>query len=225
MGTTMRICCRKRAVASLSANALTALFSLSGIAIPQGANAAEELVPHSTRPVPTQVASAVDQNQGAPPEVIPTPEQSFLPPLGNDAEIVHSALSRPQPGTPPVPALTPGEAWLQGPGTTRLWGASISSWEAPALCHRPLYFEDENLERHGRSFGIFQPAVSAAHLAGRAAVWPYLAGAYPPHECIYTLGRDRPGSCTDYRLYRPPVSVRGAVYQGAAVTGLSFVVP
>lgn len=221
----MRSSCRNRASASLGASTLAALCSLAGIAIPAGANAAEGLVPGSTRPVPTQVVSAVDQNQVAPAEVIPTLEQSFLPPLGNDAEIVHSALSRPQPMTPPAPALAASEAWLQGPGTTRLWGASISAWEAPALCHRPLYFEDENLERHGRSFGIFQPAVSAAHFAGRAAVWPYLAGAFPPHECIYTLGRDRPGSCTDYRLYRPPVSVRGTVYQGAAVTGLSFVVP
>ena len=98
-------------------------------------------------------------------------------------------------------------------------------WEAPAFCHRPLYFEDENLERHGRSFGLVQPAVSAAHFAGRGLVWPYLAGAFPPHECIYTLGRERPGSYAPYRLYRPPLSARGAAYQAAAVTGLSFVVP
>ena len=114
---------------------------------------------------------------------------------------------------------------MQGPGTTRLWGTSISFWEAPAFCHRPLYFEDENLERHGRSFGILQPAVSAGHFVGRAAVWPYLAGAFPPHECIYTLGRERPGSYAPYQLYRPPVSLRGALYEGAAITGLSYVVP
>jgi hypothetical protein len=107
----------------------------------------------------------------------------------------------------------------------RLWEQSVSMWEAPAFCHRPLYFEDENLERHGRSFGLVQPAVSAAHFAGRGLVWPYLAGAFSPHECIYTLGRERPGSCAAYRLYRPPLSARGTAYQAAAVTGLSFVVP
>src|SRR5262245_6274751 len=74
-------------------------------------------------------------------------------------------------------------AVLQRSGTHRLWADAVHPWEAPALCHGPLYFEDENLERRGRSFGLAQPAVSAAHFAGRIAAWPYLAGAYPPHEC------------------------------------------
>ena len=114
---------------------------------------------------------------------------------------------------------------MQGAGTTRPWGLSASAWEVPAFCHRPLYFEDENLERHGHSFGLVQPAVSAGHFIGRGAAWPYLAGAFPPHECIYTLGRERPGSCAPYRLYRPPVSVCGAVYEAAAIAGVSFIVP
>ena len=56
-------------------------------------------------------------------------------------------------------------------------------------------------------------------------MWPYLAGAFPPHECIYTLGRGRPGTYTPYGLYRPPVSVRGAIYEAGAVAGLAFLVP
>jgi hypothetical protein len=221
----MRNCSWKRAFASFYASAVAVWVATSGVGIPSGANAAEGLASASKSPVPTLVVSAQVQDPASEPEVIPAPHQSLAPPLGNDAQIVERALLRPHPASTPVAVLDQGEAWLQGPGTTRMWGTSISSWEAPALCHRPLYFEDENLERHGRSFGLFQPAVSAAHFAGRAAVWPYLAGAYPPHECIYTLGRERPGSCAAYRLYRPPISLRGAVYQGAAVTGLSFVVP
>jgi hypothetical protein len=146
-------------------------------------------------------------------------------PARDDAALITSVLARPQPQDQAASKLGSDEALLQGAGTTRPWGMSASAWEAPAFCHRPLYFEDENLERHGHSFGLAQPAVSAAHFVGRGLAWPYLAGAFPPHECIYTLGRERPGSYAPYRIYRPPVSVRGAVYEGAAIAGLSFVVP
>jgi hypothetical protein len=143
----------------------------------------------------------------------------------DDAALVALAATRPQPKDQPAPKLGAEESLLQSAGITRPWAMSVSAWEAPAFCHRPLYFEDENLERHGRSYGLVQPAVSAGHFAGRLVAWPYLAGAFPPHECIYTLGRERPGSCAPYRLYRPPVSVHGAIYEAAAITGLSFVVP
>jgi hypothetical protein len=185
--------------------------------------AGNEALATMRQPVPAQIVSVAAQDEAAQPEAIVAPKAT-LPAL-NDAELIERALARPQPQDPAASAIDKGEALQQGPGTTRLWGMSASAWEAPAFCHRPLYFEDENLERHGRSFGIFQPAVSAAHFTGRAVTWPYLAGAFPPHECIYTLGRERPGSYVPYRLYRPPVSVRGAVYEGAAIAGLSFVVP
>lgn len=119
----------------------------------------------------------------------------------------------------------PDEALFQPTGSSRLWGDSHYSWDAPALCHRPLYFEEENLERYGRSYGLLQPAVSVAHFSGRVAALPYLMGAYPPHECIYTLGRTPPGSYEPYHWYRPPASARGAVLQAGAVTGLIFLVP
>jgi hypothetical protein len=181
--------------------------------------------PATTRPAPARVVSVELPNQVAPAEPVPAPVKQRVLPTHDDAELIGKALIRLHPQDSPAKQLDPGEALMQGPGTTRLWGTSVSFWEAPVFCHRPLYFEDENLERHGRSFGLFQPAVSAAHFAGRTAVWPYLAGAYPPHECIYTLGRERPGSCAPYRLYRPPVSLRGALYEGAAIAGLSYVVP
>ena len=60
---------------------------------------------------------------------------------------------------------------------------------------------------------------------GRGLAWPYLAGAFPTHEYVYTLGRDQPGTYAPYRLYRPPVSVRGAAYEAATAAGLSFIVP
>jgi hypothetical protein len=176
------------------------------------------------RAVPVRVIS-VQPHESTRAEIPAPAERQGTLPARDDAEMIARVMARPQPEMRPASQLDVGEALGHGPGTTRPWGMSVSAWEAPAFCHRPLYFEDENLERHGRSLGLLQPAASTAHFAGRMLAWPYLAGAYSPHECIYTLGRERPGSYAAYRLYRPPVSVRGALYEGAAVAGLSFIVP
>lgn len=170
------------------------------------------------------LVSALVSQPATLPESIPAPAQLYATSTHYE-DLIGRVLARPRPTEPPARRLELGDDLVHGPGMIRLWEQSVSMWEAPAFCHRPLYFEDENLERHGRSFGLAQPAVSAVHFAGRGMAWPYLAGAFPPHECIYTLGRERPGSCAAYRLYRPPLSARGAAYQAAAVTGLSFVVP
>jgi hypothetical protein len=194
------------------------------------AHGAETAGSPPSRPVAAQVVAVELERQPLPAEAVrapanPVPAKQSAMPAYDDMQLIERALGRVQPKDQPAKELEKDEALLQGAGTTRLWGMSASLWEAPAFCHRPLYFEDENLERHGRSYGIFQPAVSAAHFTGRGLVWPYLAGAFPPHECIYTLGRERPGSCAAYRFYRPPVSACGAAYEAAAITGLSYVVP
>lgn len=99
------------------------------------------------------------------------------------------------------------------------------SWEAPALCHGPLYFEEINLERYGHHVPVVQPILSAAHFFGRLPALPYLWGAKPRHGCYYTLGHYRPGDCVPHHLHRPPLSLRGAAYQAAATTGFLFAVP
>ena len=146
-------------------------------------------------PIPARIVSVSQQVQPPVPEPVAPGAASPIPFGGDDAAVIGQALARPQPQDQPAAKLGSDEALMQGAGTTRPWGLSASAWEAPAFCHRPLYFEDENLERHGHSFGLVQPAVSAGHFLGRGVAWPYLAGAFPPHECIYTLGRERPGSC------------------------------
>jgi hypothetical protein len=110
-------------------------------------------------------------------------------------------------------------------GTNRPWPLSCHAWEAPAVCHRPLYFEEPNLERHGWTHGIAQPLVSAAHFFGTIPALPYLMAAEPCRRCVYTLGHDRPGSCAPYRLHRPPLSLRGAAAEAAVVTGLIWAIP
>ena len=108
----------------------------------------------------------------------------------------------------------------------RGWANSCYAWTAPALAHRPLYFEEVNLERYGLTrCGRLQPIASGAHFFGNALILPYHVGAVPAHRCIYTLGHYRPGSCVPYRRHWPPVSLAGAANQGLTVTTLFFAIP
>jgi hypothetical protein len=110
----------------------------------------------------------------------------------------------------------PGRAWEQ---TTYLWKAS-------ALCHKPLYFEDEQLERYGHSFApCAQPFISGAHFFGTLPVLPYCMGVSPPLECEYALGHYRPNSCAPYMINPVPISARGALIQAGAVAGTAAALP
>ena len=112
--------------------------------------------------------------------------------------------------------MAPGRCWCQ---TTYLWKAS-------ALCHKPLYFEEEQLERYGHSCRpCFQPFVSGAHFFCTLPVLPYCMGVEPPMECIYALGHYRPGSCAPYMINPVPLSCRGALFQAGAVTGAAAAIP
>lgn len=107
-----------------------------------------------------------------------------------------------------------------GMGYSRTWMMTAFQWQATAFCHRPLYFEEPNLERLGYSHGFCQPLVSAGHFFGRIPALPYLMHADPYCECDYTLGEFRPGSCAPYLCQRPPVSGHGTVAQAVVTTAL-----
>jgi hypothetical protein len=162
---------------------------------------------------------APDTNAGA--ETVP---DNYLRPIGE----VNLAVASPEEKLPTDYAaryFDRAGVDRQVIGTSRPWSMSLESWQPTALCHRPLYFEEVNLERYGKSFGIAQPAISAVDMFGRVLAFPYLVGATRPRECIYTLGQGRPGNYMPFYLHRPPVSVRGGLLQATAVTGMAFVVP
>lgn len=100
-------------------------------------------------------------------------------------------------------------------------------WVSPASRHKPLYFEQPNLERYGTHAGgtCLASAAATARFVGHALTLPYQMGAHGPSECIYTLGVYRPGNCTPHFFHIKPLSPKGLLYQGAAVTGLVFLFP
>jgi len=110
--------------------------------------------------------------------------------------------------------------------TTRLWPTAPYAWVAPALCHRPLYFEEPGLERHGHSLcPPLQPVISGAHFLSTVPTLPYRIVAEGRRECTYTLGHYRPGSPAPAMHYRLPRRLDAAIVQGAVATGLVFLIP
>jgi hypothetical protein len=108
----------------------------------------------------------------------------------------------------------------------RCWDQITYQWKASALCHKPLYFEDEQLERYGHSFSpAFQPFISGAHFFCTLPVLPYCMGVEPPCECIYALGHYRPGSCTPYMCNPIPLSARGALFETGGVWAAAAILP
>jgi hypothetical protein len=100
----------------------------------------------------------------------------------------------------------------------REWLPVKMTWKASNACHKPLYFQDVNLERYGHTAGpIAQPVISTAHFFVNIAVLPYKMGIHPPTECQYALGYYRPGNCAPWIIPPVPLSLRGALFEAGAI--------
>ncbi len=80
------------------------------------------------------------------------------------------------------------------------WMQQSYAWVAPTFRHKPLYFEQTNLERYG--YGpkrCWQPIASGAHFFGSVGLFPYKLITQHPYEKVYTLGNNRPGDCVPYQ--------------------------
>jgi hypothetical protein len=108
----------------------------------------------------------------------------------------------------------------------RAWPQVTYMWKASGLCHKPLYFEQVQLERSGHSAGpVLDPIVAGAHFFGTFPILPYKMGLTTPNECIYTLGHYRPGSCAPYMIPAVPFTWRAAAFEAGAWTGGALVIP
>ena len=103
---------------------------------------------------------------------------------------------------------------------SRDWAPLTMTWKASALCHKPLYFEQIQLERYGHTSGPWsQPFLSGGHFILNIAALPYKMGINPMNECQYALGYYRPGSCAPWLLSPIPLSLRGAAAEAGAIFG------
>lgn len=112
----------------------------------------------------------------------------------------------------------------RGGSPYRSWTPQVVTWKASNLCHKPLYFENIQLERYGHSRGpIAQPIHSTLHFFTRLVALPYMTGICPPNECEYALGYFRPGNCAPWLKEPVPISLQGIRREALFVTGAAFV--
>ena len=107
--------------------------------------------------------------------------------------------------------------------TGRSWVPQTVTWKASNLCHKPLFFENVQLERYGHSHGPFlQPVHSTVHFFSSIALAPYNMGITPANECQYALGFYRPGNCAPWLREPFPISLAGARFQASSLTAGAF---
>jgi hypothetical protein len=136
-------------------------------------------------------------------------------------------------GSLPGDADVRPEGFIESPplefADPRQWGgwADVNfEWSATMLCHRPLYFEQVNVERYGYTVSpLLQPAISGAHFFLTIPTMPYKLVAQPPRECVYTLGYYRAGSRVPRRWHHVNWDPTAATVEGLVVTGLVFLIP
>lgn len=108
---------------------------------------------------------------------------------------------------------------------THNWPTLSYSWEASAVPHNPLYFEDANLERYGYSYGILQPWISGGRFFLNVIFLPYKITAHPPREIQYPLGYYRPGDMAPPVREIEPLKPLPAVVEAAFVVGMIIILP
>lgn len=187
---------------------------------------------------PTPNPPAAAQNQ-APPIIAPAPTASELIPVPAEtvepkpfAPLSLSSIGRATTSiTPPAGERPRNLAALAQPADpqplahlgepARVTAPYYSTPRVPDFTHRPLYFEERALERNGRTIGVLQPGLSAAHFFGTIPVLPYKMGAQPPSRPMYTgNGIDPP---SDHLSVRD--RVRGVMAEAGVVLGLNYILP
>ena len=99
-------------------------------------------------------------------------------------------------------------------------------WMAAELSHRPLYFEDAMLERHGQTrHPLVQPMASGARFFLTFPVLPYAMTVDRPCTTRSTLGDFRPGTCAPLLLQRPPLQADAGLVEAGMWVGLIFLIP
>ena len=99
------------------------------------------------------------------------------------------------------------------------FASTVKTWRSPNMKHRPLYFEDPNLERYGHTHPRLQPIISGAHFFSSVALLPYNSSVTPSTTCKYSIGHDRPGDCVPTIREKHPFNARAALRQAAVVAG------
>jgi hypothetical protein len=125
----------------------------------------------------------------------------------------------------PAKSIPPGSSGDSVPIPNVLWPPMRPGY-VTCFQHRPLYFEEPNLERYGYSCGILQPAASTAKFYCNVVALPYKMAVDPPCSCVSTCRYPcPPGTCAPPVRECPPCDCLGAAAEVGTIAGLILLVP
>jgi hypothetical protein len=93
------------------------------------------------------------------------------------------------------------------------------------FCYQPLYFEEPNLERYGRSCGHLQPALSGMRFFATIPALPYAMTVHRPKQPYIWRWPYEAGWGAPRVRELPPLDAKAGLVQASLLTGLIFVVP
>jgi hypothetical protein len=179
-------------------------------------------------PVIRLVRLARQPERAAVDEVLPRARQPLGPELirNIDPRSFDSISTDLEPASGLMPTDQATEVFQPGPLSPEGVTWKPFYWSASEIWHRPLYFDDVQLERYGQTRApLLQPVLSGAHFFGTLPIIPYKTGLDRPFEMVSTLGYYRPGSpapCVGRRL---PWQWDAALIQAGAVVSGVFILP
>ncbi len=162
----------------------------------------------------------------------PTPRKNYLPEQKPISQISIDVTSKAKAGSSLRPETLAGTPTAELPavmGATAeqmelAWGYSPAR-PSELFPYKPLYFEEANLERYGRSAGIWQPAISTTRFFATVPLLPYKVAAHSPHRPYYWAWPYAAGTSAPYVSETLPFQPRAALVEGATLTGLAFLIP
>ena len=93
------------------------------------------------------------------------------------------------------------------------------------FAHHPLYFEEANLERYGRTCGPLQPALSGIRFFATIPSLPYAMTVHNPYKTYTTRWPYEAGWGAPKVKELRPLEAKPSLVQAGAITGLLFVLP
>ncbi len=102
------------------------------------------------------------------------------------------------------------------------YGVPIPNRYTIGQAHRPLYFEQPNVERCGNGFGVFQNAVSGFTFLANTMALPYRMGKQPPHCEVPAGGDCRTCQSLPSGAGLLPLDHRGVAYEVLAIAAVAL---
>ena len=177
----------------------------------------ERLPPQATNSVPRKPERNV-QSYVPPQRPIGLLSIDTSPKPKGDSNIIPVDLNRKAFGEPPtVQAAQSTEL-----NTTWAPGPTPDSMTFP---YQPLYFEEPNLERYGRTCSNMQPVLSSMRFFATIPALPYAMTVHHPNQPYHWRWPYEAGWGAPRVRELPPFNAKAGLVQAGVLTGLIFVVP